>query len=90
MPPDALRQVVGLTREVAQPRPGSALPRAGCARDAPPRYHLADARSGRSIVCVKKNRNAETMLFIVGVAFARIARCSVRNRRTLIRRSRIG
>ena len=23
------------------------------------------ARSGRSIVCVKKNRNAETMLFIV-------------------------
>jgi hypothetical protein len=25
------------------------------------------ARSGRSMVCVKKNRNAETMLFIVGV-----------------------
>jgi hypothetical protein len=38
-------------------------------------------RSGRSIVCVKKNRNAETMLLIVGVGTP-ASRCSIWNRRT--------
>jgi hypothetical protein len=32
-------------------------------------------------VCVKKNRNAETMLFIVGVGTP-ASRCSIWNRRT--------
>jgi hypothetical protein len=38
-------------------------------------------RSGRSIVCVKKNRNAETMLFMVGVGTPAL-HCSIWNRRT--------
>jgi hypothetical protein len=32
--------------------------------------------SGRSIVCVKKNRNADTMLFMVGVGMP-VSRCSI-------------
>jgi hypothetical protein len=56
-----LRQVVAFSRRPTS----SVLSTTGTLRGCVTRTSLR-ARSGRSSVCVKKNRSAETMLFIVG------------------------
>ena len=66
---------------------------------APAQHHKRVARmrhtdqlagqSGRSSVCVKKNRNAETMLFMVGARHAAIALFDLEAAH-IIRRRRVG